>query len=339
MACRLGCIGMCSTAGDDGERDDADGQVDVEDPAPAEVLGEEAAEQRPEHAGRAEDRAEQALVLAALARRDEVADDRHRQHHQPAAAEALEGAEGDQLRACSAPCRTARSRSGRSRWRSGRASCGRTGRRACPTAGWPRSTASRYAVTTQDRWSRPPRSLTMVGSAVDDDGLVEGGEQHAESSAPIAIRTARLSCCSPGSAAARRRQWRCPGPWTALLAASPRGSDWSQFPFFPSFVRLRPAGVRHRWAVRSAARRHDVSAYSILTCAADPRGLREPRTTVGGDPVAPQLKSRKSRSARPRALRVPEDTPPASAARGPAGANGRDPRAPSREGRGQEYAV
>ena len=26
--------------------------------------------------------------------------------------------------------------------------------------------ASRYAVTTQDRWLRPPRSLTMVGSAV-----------------------------------------------------------------------------------------------------------------------------------------------------------------------------
>ena len=83
--------------GDDGERDDTDGKVDVEHPAPAQMLGEQAAQQRPEHAGRAEDRAEQPLVAAAFPGRYDVADDRHRQHHQPAAAEPLERAEADEL--------------------------------------------------------------------------------------------------------------------------------------------------------------------------------------------------------------------------------------------------
>lgn len=78
--------------------DDPDRQVDVEHPAPGEVLGEETAEQRPEDAGGAEDGAEEALVLAALAGRHEVADDRHGQHHEAAAADALDRAEADELR-------------------------------------------------------------------------------------------------------------------------------------------------------------------------------------------------------------------------------------------------
>ena len=45
----------------------------------------------------AEDGAEQARVLAALARRDHVAERGLRAHHQPAAAEALDRAEDDQL--------------------------------------------------------------------------------------------------------------------------------------------------------------------------------------------------------------------------------------------------
>lgn len=82
---------------DDDEGDDTDGQIDVEDPAPAEVLGEQAAEQRAEDAGGAEHRAEQALVAAAFPGRDDVADDRHRQHHEAAAAQSLDRPEGDQL--------------------------------------------------------------------------------------------------------------------------------------------------------------------------------------------------------------------------------------------------
>ncbi len=61
------------------------------------MLGEQPAEQRSEHAGGAEDGTEQALVAAAFAGRYEVADDRHGQHHEPASAEALERAEGDEL--------------------------------------------------------------------------------------------------------------------------------------------------------------------------------------------------------------------------------------------------
>lgn len=84
--------------GDDHEGDRAERHVDVEDPAPAEVLGEDAAEQRSEDAGGAEDGAEQPLVAAALAGWHEVADDRHGEHHQPAAAQSLQGAETDELR-------------------------------------------------------------------------------------------------------------------------------------------------------------------------------------------------------------------------------------------------
>ena len=75
----------------------ADREVDVEDPAPGEVVDEEAAEQRPDHGRDAEHRAEPALVAPALSGRDEVADDRERRHHQPAAAEPLHRAERDQL--------------------------------------------------------------------------------------------------------------------------------------------------------------------------------------------------------------------------------------------------
>ena len=79
------------------ERDRADRQVDVEDPAPGEVVDEEAADQRPDHARNAEDRAEEALVAAALAGRDDVADHGDRGHDQPARAEALDRTEGNQL--------------------------------------------------------------------------------------------------------------------------------------------------------------------------------------------------------------------------------------------------
>ena len=62
---------------DHAERERAQRQVDVEDPAPREVVDEEAAEQRPDHGRDAEDGAEEPLVLAALARRHDVADHRH----------------------------------------------------------------------------------------------------------------------------------------------------------------------------------------------------------------------------------------------------------------------
>src|SRR5262249_12493660 len=82
---------------DNDERGHADGHVDVEDPAPGQVVHEHAAKQRADHAGQAEHAAEQADVLAPLARRHDVPDDRLGADHEAAAAQALNGAEGDQL--------------------------------------------------------------------------------------------------------------------------------------------------------------------------------------------------------------------------------------------------
>ncbi len=79
------------------EGDEAEGQVDVEDPAPGEVVGEEAAEQGPGHAGGAEHGPEVALVAAALPGADDVGDDRLGQHDEPTGADALDRPEGDEL--------------------------------------------------------------------------------------------------------------------------------------------------------------------------------------------------------------------------------------------------
>ena len=82
---------------DHDQRRRPDRQVDVEDPAPGEVVDEEAAEQRPDHRRDSEDRAEEALVLAAVAGRDHVADHGDRDDDQPPGAETLDRAERDQL--------------------------------------------------------------------------------------------------------------------------------------------------------------------------------------------------------------------------------------------------
>ena len=67
-------------------------QIDEEDRAPAEVLGEQAADHRPEGGGGDGDAGEIALVAGALARRDGLADQRLRQRHQAAAAQPLQDA-------------------------------------------------------------------------------------------------------------------------------------------------------------------------------------------------------------------------------------------------------
>ncbi len=82
---------------DDEQRERADRQVHVEDPAPAEVVDEEAAEQWADHGRHTENRAEHSLVAPALARRNEVADDGNRRDEESAGAESLERAEADQL--------------------------------------------------------------------------------------------------------------------------------------------------------------------------------------------------------------------------------------------------
>ena len=83
--------------GEHEERNDAERQVHVEDPAPAKRGRQEPPEQRTGDAREAEHRAEQARVAATFARRDHVADRGLGTYHQPAASETLQRAERDQL--------------------------------------------------------------------------------------------------------------------------------------------------------------------------------------------------------------------------------------------------
>ncbi len=83
--------------GDHSEGGDPDREVDVEDPPPRQVVDEEPSEQRADHGRDAEHGAEEPLVAAAVTRREDVGDDRHRRHDQPSGAKSLEGAKGDEL--------------------------------------------------------------------------------------------------------------------------------------------------------------------------------------------------------------------------------------------------
>jgi hypothetical protein len=106
LALRL--VGHLRHLHDDHEqRQQRERQVQVEDPPPARdhmarqahraVVGEIAADQRADGAGKPEHGAEHAADLAPFARRVEVADDRKGCGEQRAAADALDGAEDDKL--------------------------------------------------------------------------------------------------------------------------------------------------------------------------------------------------------------------------------------------------
>ena len=77
---------------DEEQRQKPERNIDPEDQRPVQMAGEEAAEQRAGDARRDEDRGEIGLIAAALARGDEIGDDRLRQRQEPAAAEPLQGA-------------------------------------------------------------------------------------------------------------------------------------------------------------------------------------------------------------------------------------------------------
>ena len=81
------------SGGGEAERD-----VDVEDPSPRPVIGDEAAGQRAEYRSQSPDATEQALHIGALAQRIDVAGDGHRQRDQAARAQTLNGAKENQLR-------------------------------------------------------------------------------------------------------------------------------------------------------------------------------------------------------------------------------------------------
>ena len=167
---------------DQAQRGGADRQVDVEDPAPRQVVGEDAAEQRSRDAGHDEDHLDVALVAAALARRDDIADDRHGQGHEASGARALQRAEGDELAEAA-----------------GRAAQRRAGEEDEDRRDEQRLAAEEVAGSTPQRHrdrraeqvgGDDPRQLVDAAEVADDrgqrggdDGLVEGGEEHREQQA------------------------------------------------------------------------------------------------------------------------------------------------------------
>ena len=102
---------VSGSVGDDADgREDAERHVHEEHPAPAVVLGEPAAEQRPddgaEHHAHAPDRHRAPVAFFRI----DVEQDRLRQRQQRRAADALQRAEQHDLRERFRPCRTARRR-------------------------------------------------------------------------------------------------------------------------------------------------------------------------------------------------------------------------------------
>ena len=93
---RLRALGQVQRALQDDERDDRERQADEEVPAPAERVGDDAAEQRAADRGDGHDRAEQAHVPAALARADDVGHDDLAERGEAAGADALHRAERDE---------------------------------------------------------------------------------------------------------------------------------------------------------------------------------------------------------------------------------------------------
>src|SRR5262245_57202523 len=79
------------------QRDNAEWQVDVEDPAPGRSVGDPPTDDWTEDERGSEDAAEAPLPLGALTRSEEVSNDGDGGRHQAACADTLERAEEDQL--------------------------------------------------------------------------------------------------------------------------------------------------------------------------------------------------------------------------------------------------
>src|SRR5258708_4562148 len=85
--------GRMQRLSDDPLRHHPERQVDVKDPSPGQMVDEEAPEQGPDQSREAPYRAEQTLVAAAIARRNQVADRGDDRNHQATAADSLHEAE------------------------------------------------------------------------------------------------------------------------------------------------------------------------------------------------------------------------------------------------------
>ena len=79
------------------QRHDPEGQVDVEDPAPAEIVGDESADQRANDAAQAEDAHDQAHPSSSLPGGENIADGGGAERHHGPASNPRNSARGDQL--------------------------------------------------------------------------------------------------------------------------------------------------------------------------------------------------------------------------------------------------
>ena len=172
--------------GQDQQRQAAERQVDVERPAPGEVVGDEAADQRAgDHRDR-HDAGDHALVAAPLAGRHQVTDDRHHADHQAAGAEALHGAEADQLdHAVAGPPSIAEPAMPQSAepTRKITIEVRKTALRpyrspSLPQIGVETVVPSTYAVTTQVKWSSAAELADDPRQRGADDHVVEHREHH-----------------------------------------------------------------------------------------------------------------------------------------------------------------
>src|SRR5262249_7749701 len=89
--------GRWQRCGDDEQSEQARGEVDVEYPAPAQVIDEEPAEQRTDDGGKTERGSEKALVSRAFARGDDIPDHCNDSDDQPTGAYSLQGPKRDKL--------------------------------------------------------------------------------------------------------------------------------------------------------------------------------------------------------------------------------------------------
>ncbi len=97
MLCEMRRVLRLQNARGDEQRHRGNGDVDVEDPAPGHVVGEESADDRSGDTRQREDASHPPLVLPTLPRWDDVTDDRLGADHEAAGADALDGAEADEL--------------------------------------------------------------------------------------------------------------------------------------------------------------------------------------------------------------------------------------------------
>ena len=147
-----------------GQRGQAERQVDVEDPAPADLFEEQAAEQRPGDGGEGEDGGDVALVAARSRGETRSPTAAIASVIRPPAAAPWTARAGDQLRESSRRRRSPRRR-GRAPARPRAAACARAGRRACPRRGR-RGRGDDVGGDHPGDVVEVPRSLAIVGSAV-----------------------------------------------------------------------------------------------------------------------------------------------------------------------------